>query len=71
MVRGHYTKYCIECHMVFYVIDVTFLVTIATNKFTNIVILMYFQFIQMSIIETNLGIICILTNLWRNIVMNY
>jgi hypothetical protein len=43
--------------MVFYVIDVTFLVTIATNKFTNIVILMYFQFIQMSIIETNLGII--------------
>ena len=39
------------------------------NKFTNIVIHTYFQFIQMPIMETNFGIFCILTNMWWNIVM--
>ena len=40
------------------------------NKFTNIVIPIYFQFIQMPTIETKFGTICILTNMWWNIVMN-
>jgi hypothetical protein len=32
-----YTMYCIECHMVFNVIIVTFVMTFSTNKFTSIV----------------------------------
>ena len=40
------------------------------NKFTTIVIPTYFQFIQMSISETKFGVICILTNMWWNIVMD-
>ena len=32
-----YTKYCIECLMVFYVTVVTFLMTILLNKFTSTV----------------------------------
>ena len=58
-----YIKYDIECRMAFYVTVVTFKVKISMNKFTIIVIPIYFQFIQMPIIETNFGIICILTNL--------
>jgi hypothetical protein len=37
-----YTKYCIQCQMAFCVIVVTFLMTLLTNKFTNIVTLTYF-----------------------------
>ena len=33
----NYTKYAIECHMVFYVIVVTFLVALLMNKFTSVV----------------------------------
>ena len=40
--------------MVFYVIMVTFLVTLFMNKFTSIVIPINLLFIQMSIIETKL-----------------
>ena len=56
--------------MAFYVIVVTFLVTLCMNKFTYIVIPTYFQFIQMPIIETNFGMICIQAILWWNIVMD-
>ena len=56
--------------MAFYVNAVTFLVMLSMNKFTNIVIPIYFQFIQMPIIETKFRIICNLTNLWWNIVMD-
>ena len=40
------------------------------NKFTDIVVLTYFQFIQMPIIETNFGMICIQTNMWWKSVMD-
>ena len=63
----HYTKYCIYCHMIFYVTSIAFLVTLVVYKF--IVIPTCFQFIQMPIIETKFGIICILTNMGLNIVM--
>ena len=55
--------------MAFYASMVTFLVTLSLHKFTNIVILIYFEFIQMPIIETKPGVICNLTNLWWKIVI--
>ena len=47
--------------MVFYVIVLTFLMTLFMIKFTSIVIPTYFLFIEMPIIETKFAIICILT----------
>ena len=35
---NYYTKYDVQCHMVFYVIMVTFLITLVLNKWTNIII---------------------------------
>ena len=49
--------------IVFYVTVVTFLVTFFKNKFASTVIPTYFSFIEMPIIETKFGIICIITNL--------
>jgi hypothetical protein len=54
--------------MAFYVIGVAFIVMLSMNSFTNIIIPTYFQFIQVPIIETKFGIICIVTNVWLNIV---
>ena len=56
--------------MVFYGIVVTVVVTLSMKGFTNNVILTYFWFIQMPIIATNFGILCILANTWENIVMD-
>ena len=46
--------------MAFTIIEISFLVTLSMNKYTNIVIPPYFQFIQIPIVKTELGIICIL-----------
>ena len=37
----HYTKHCILCHMVLYVIVVTYLLTLLMNKISNFVIPIY------------------------------
>ena len=66
----YYTKSYIEDHMVFYVIMENFLATRFMNKFTNIDILTYFLFIQIPSIETKLSMICILTNLRWNVVID-
>ena len=42
--------------MVFYVTVVTYLVTLLMNRFTSIVIPTYFEFIQMPIVEEEIGI---------------
>ena len=65
-----YAKDDIQCHRPFYVTTITFLVTLSMNKFTNTIIPTYFQFIQMLVTETKFGMICILTSLWWNIVMD-
>ena len=65
-----YTKYDIACHMALYDTTITFLVTISIKKFANIVIMTYFQSVQMPITETKFDIICILIDLWWNIVMD-
>jgi len=54
--------------MAFYIIGVAFIVMLSMNNFTNIIIPTYFQFIHVPIIETRFGIICIVTNVWLNIV---
>ena len=59
----NYTKYDIQCNKHSFVIAVIFLVTLSTNKFTNIVIPSYFQFIQMPIDETKFGMVYALTSL--------
>ena len=56
--------------MAFYVTAITFLVAYFMEKLTNIVSQIYFWFIQMPIIEVKFGIICILTDLWWNIVID-
>ena len=68
--EGKYTNYDIWCPMAFNVTAVTFEMTLSMNKFTNTFIPTYFQFIGMPIVETKFGMICNLTNLWRNIVMD-
>ena len=35
MLWGYYTKYCLQCHMVFSITMVTFLMSILRNKFTS------------------------------------
>ena len=47
--------YCIKCHIVFYVIVVTYLVTLLMDEFTNIVIP------QLTFSSSTFGIICMLT----------
>ena len=56
----------IWCHMEFYVMVVTTLLTTLMNHSTSIVILTCFQSIQMPIIETKFGILYILICEARN-----
>ena len=68
--NGHYTKYCNECDTVFHVPMVTFLMIVLMNNITRTILPTYLEYIQMSIIETKFGLLCILTTLWWNIVMD-